>query len=211
MFTHRCAACALVLLALLICPLMAEEPVGMPPPDVPGATATWNSGHWFWTGSEWSWIPGCWQITRPTAAARSTRWVDGQWMPGANGMVWVPGHYEGGAPAGAADAGATVETVAPERVAVVEAAPEVVVVATVEQPVCVEARPYGAVVVRRPVCLAPEFSVSMSLPGPRCLPVPVPVPQYLPAPSLRPLAAIAHHATDLGRLPFFNPLFFLHR
>jgi hypothetical protein len=61
----------------------------IPPP--PAAVDTWVPGHWAWTGTEWSWVPGQY-IARPASQAT---WVPGHWEQQGSEYVWVAGHWAG--------------------------------------------------------------------------------------------------------------------
>ncbi len=64
----------------------------VPPPPAGSRSATWQPGHWRWTGSagnEWEWLGGHY-VDRPPDR---TAWVVGQWQSVPDGWVWIEGHW----------------------------------------------------------------------------------------------------------------------
>src|ERR1700690_792670 len=60
---------------VIIAPAAPPPPQEETVPPPPGTTVTWQAGHWFWTGSAWSWVEGQY-VERPQTTA-----------------VWEPGHW----------------------------------------------------------------------------------------------------------------------
>jgi hypothetical protein len=208
MIAARIAACLLLTLCIRLGAAQALPPPPPPAANLPGTTATWNPGHWSWTGSLWNWSPGRWQYALATPSGSAARWIDGQWQTGAGGTVWVAGHYDGaGEASSASSASAPVETVAYDPSS---AAPPPAYAVQAVQPVSVDSPVSSTTVVYAggyaPVCAPAPVAVSMRCGGPVCLPLP-------PLPPLPPLfAGGGHHGFGFGfglpRLPrgFFNPL-----
>ena len=59
-------------------------------PPAPGPTVYWQEGHWAWTGTQWTWIPGHYE-QRPT---QTGVWTPGHWEQSSNGYLWVEGHWQ---------------------------------------------------------------------------------------------------------------------
>jgi len=65
-------------------PPRTEQP---PPPPVP--RAVWIVGYWQWSGSEFVWVPGSWQLA-PTVGLR---WQPARWRVGISGVTLIPGRW----------------------------------------------------------------------------------------------------------------------
>lgn len=65
-------------------PLQVETP-----PPAPVRIAVWTPGFWQWSGTDWVWIAGSWQL-RPDARAS---WRPAAWMPRGSVHVLVPGGW----------------------------------------------------------------------------------------------------------------------
>jgi hypothetical protein len=63
-------------------PAPAGVPVAGPPPQpmaevpsrAPAAQAIWVAGYWHWTGMQYTWIPGHWEIPPPGSLWRAPRY-----------------------------------------------------------------------------------------------------------------------------------------
>lgn len=75
--------------------LTTTAPVAPPPlqvetaPVAPVRTAVWLAGFWQWTGADWVWIPGSWQL-RPEARVT---WRAPEWRPRGKVHVLIPGGW----------------------------------------------------------------------------------------------------------------------
>jgi WXXGXW repeat (2 copies) len=77
-------------------------PRGEVRPSKPFNNAVWISGHWEWTGNQYSWKSGQW-IKPPKGkgsgsgykanSSGSKKWVSGHWKKTPGGYVWVDGHW----------------------------------------------------------------------------------------------------------------------
>ena len=76
---------------VVIAPSAPPPPQAETIPSPPAAVDTWVPGHWAWTGTEWSWVPGQY-IARPAPQAT---WVPGHWEQQGSQWVWVAGHWAG--------------------------------------------------------------------------------------------------------------------
>jgi hypothetical protein len=47
------------------------EPVQETRPPPPGPRAAWVAGYWHWTGMQYTWIPGHWEVAPPGAQWRA--------------------------------------------------------------------------------------------------------------------------------------------
>ena len=69
--------------------------VGPPRPPVeivtvrPSVEHVWIAGHYVWTGADYRWEPGHWEL-RPH---RRAKWVTGHWYHGRGGWYWVEGRW----------------------------------------------------------------------------------------------------------------------
>jgi hypothetical protein len=71
-------------------PAPVSEPQETVPPQ-PAANAVWIRGHYAWTGSNYQWQSGRWEIPPPGA----TNWVQPSWQPAPQGgYVYVRGHWQ---------------------------------------------------------------------------------------------------------------------
>jgi WXXGXW repeat (2 copies) len=73
----------------VVAPYAPPPPRVETPPSAPSALAVWQPGHWAWTGTNYSWMPGHY-VDRPSSTAS---WVPGYWQQGPNGWVWVDGRW----------------------------------------------------------------------------------------------------------------------
>jgi len=69
-------------------PPPAPMPENAPPP--PSQAVYWQPGHWAWTGSQWTWLPGHYE-QRPNQTAV---WAPGHWEQSSNGYFWVDGRWQ---------------------------------------------------------------------------------------------------------------------
>lgn len=49
----------------------------------------WIAGYWHWTGSEYNWVAGSWQLPPP----HRHHWVPGHYKHVRGGWAWIPGHW----------------------------------------------------------------------------------------------------------------------
>ncbi len=71
-------------------PAPVSEPQETVPPQ-PVANAVWIRGHHAWSGSEYQWQSGRWEIPPPGA----TNWVQPSWRPAPQGgYAYVRGHWQ---------------------------------------------------------------------------------------------------------------------
>jgi hypothetical protein len=60
-------------------------------PAPPTTMMAWQPGHWTWTSSGWSWVPGQY-IQRPQQTAV---WQPGHWVQQPDGSYsWMDGHWQ---------------------------------------------------------------------------------------------------------------------
>ena len=71
-------------------------PFGLPaplkelqPPPRPSPTAVWQTGHWSWTGAQYTWTPGHY-VEPPSPTAH---WVPGYWRQGPAGWTFTAGYW----------------------------------------------------------------------------------------------------------------------
>jgi WXXGXW repeat (2 copies) len=68
-------------------PLQAEV---IPKPPVTATPLMWQPGHWDWTGSGYTWVPGAYV----PAAGHGAMWQQGYWAAAPDGSwVWQPAHW----------------------------------------------------------------------------------------------------------------------
>lgn len=71
-------------------PAPVSEPQETVPPQ-PVANAVWIRGHYAWSGSDYQWQSGRWEIPPPGV----TNWVQPSWQPAPKGgYVYVRGHWQ---------------------------------------------------------------------------------------------------------------------
>jgi hypothetical protein len=144
MLSIRSLACLLLLCSAIA---QAEDPTSPPPASMTGTAAIWVPGCWVWTGAQWSWHQGSWQVSHDQ---KSPIWIAGYWSTGATGTFWVPGHYQG-----ATDD--TVAIVAPPPTEVVYVEEPVVTRTVVTEPVCAPGVSVGVYVSGPPVIVRPPL------------------------------------------------------
>lgn len=67
-----------------------SEPQEAVPPQ-PSANAVWIRGHYAWTGNQYQWQSGRWEVPPPGAR----NWVQPSWQPAQNGgYVYARGHWQ---------------------------------------------------------------------------------------------------------------------
>lgn len=75
---------------------LVTHPTTAPPPAKkeirsakPGPMFVWITGHWKWTGSNYSWTSGHW-LKAPKGKVR----VQGHWKKRGGNWVWISGHWK---------------------------------------------------------------------------------------------------------------------
>ena len=66
------------------------EARSQPPP--PGTGAMWVNGYWHWTGMQYTWIPGHWEVAPPVGAT----WVGPRYVLSDGVYVYQPGGWRRG-------------------------------------------------------------------------------------------------------------------
>jgi hypothetical protein len=69
------------------------QPVSEARPNAPDASAIWISGYWHWSGLQYAWIPGHWEIPRA-----GERWVAPHYVMRDGVYYYVPGGWRAAAP-----------------------------------------------------------------------------------------------------------------
>jgi hypothetical protein len=60
--------------------------------QAPGAGAIWVTGYWHWTGMQYTWIPGHWEVAPPVGAV----WVGPRYVLSGGVYVYQPGGWRRG-------------------------------------------------------------------------------------------------------------------
>jgi hypothetical protein len=91
-------------------PAVIREERPAPPATTGNAPSAWVGGYWHWTGIQYAWIPGHWEVAPPVGAAwRAPAYVQNNgayfYEPGGWGPTRAPGVSPGAPPVPAPGAG----------------------------------------------------------------------------------------------------------